>query len=1250
MNDPVLQQLGKYVLLAVMLLGFHGLFAQKDKIAFKKFGVAEGLPEEFVRSLIQDDQGFIWLATQNGIVKYDGYDFKVYQGVLDKSDSTNIHLKGGNNSLIKAADGSLWFGSYIYGMESFDPQTERFANFGPDSTKSDHMPFGNTEVLFEDSHSNIWFFNFKRDTLVLARLDRPSGKISTYPHVRQNRRFNDIVYNFELLPAPADSSIWQLKHPGQLNLWDRQSDTFDTVIPAGTVIPGTDINDTIRLIAPGNDQHFLLKGNKGVYLWDPARRTSTKAYTNLPDKDKTLLPLDIFYAFEDPYGQIWIFQEEGNFCVVDPDTEVVSRYKYGEGTLQMPNGPEKMDHLAPLALNEKGIWFGTARVTDFVRGQDAIYAYYDFTSKSFSLYDESFNDEANELPTGYGSFAFQALLDRSGLLWLGTRPNLYKEDPKTRKIDLFRHDPVNGAGIPNDTITRLMEDSQRRLWVGTRQGLALKTAENTFREVFFRKQGKQESLDLVWRIFEDQAGGVWVGTYGHGLLKLNESLQQFEPVDFLDDAEDQGFSFDIEAVIEDNSGRLWVSVWRRGVYILDINTQKVLAEFEYTKAGEHGMSSDYLSNMYKDSGGGIWLFDARDNDQGLFRYLEEENKFKSYVRNDQDTTALISNEVYYLAEDDRGRLWVGTDGGICLFDPEKDAFYRNSNHLSIPSTNSAISAGGGRLWINTYSGSGLVLIGPGIQQTTILGEDDGLLHNDVAANPNGGLTMDPSGRIWLPSQRGLSVLDTGTLRFNNYFEKDGFQPYDGSYETLAAHDGSIWIGGTHGLNRIDPEILFQKDSVAPEVLITAIGINDSIYNSPDGSLFDRAVSYSRAVTLDYRQKNLNFEFVALHYLRPGDNLYSWKLENYDADWSAPSRDRQAKYTNLTPGEYTFRVRGSNADGFWNEEGASITITINPPWWRTWWAYLAYLILLGTIGYRLHLYQRSRTLEKAQKEAREKELEQAREIKKAYEKLQSTQTQLIHAEKMASLGELTAGIAHEIQNPLNFVNNFSEINRELIEELKEERAKGKMDRDDTLEGELLTDIDQNLEKISHHGKRADRIVKGMLQHSRGGDSNKEPTDLNALADEYLRLAYHGLRARDKSFNATMETDFDASLKKVDVVPQDIGRVLLNLITNAFHAVSEKKASAPDGYEPTVRVSTRKTDKRVEISVRDNGGGIPEAIRDKIFQPFFTTKPTGEGTGLGLSMAYDIVTKGHGGELDLQSKEGEGSTFTVFLPRG
>jgi signal transduction histidine kinase len=267
------------------------------------------------------------------------------------------------------------------------------------------------------------------------------------------------------------------------------------------------------------------------------------------------------------------------------------------------------------------------------------------------------------------------------------------------------------------------------------------------------------------------------------------------------------------------------------------------------------------------------------------------------------------------------------------------------------------------------------------------------------------------------------------------------------------------------------------------------------------------------------------------------------------------------------------------------------------------------------------------------------------LTRSIEGLKSAQSQLIQSEKMASLGELTAGIAHEIQNPLNFVNNFSDVNKELLGEMNGEIEKGNYDEVKI----IAKDLTDNEEKINHHGKRADAIVKNMLQHSRSSSGVKESTDINALADEYLRLSFHGLRAKDKSFNATMKTDFDDSIGKINIIPQDIGRVILNLINNAFYAATQNPSSGGRGAEhnPTVWLSTKKVGDKVLISVKDNGPGIPQKILDKIFQPFFTTKPTGQGTGLGLSLSYDIV-KAHGGELKVETKEGEGSVFIISLP--
>jgi signal transduction histidine kinase len=395
--------------------------------------------------------------------------------------------------------------------------------------------------------------------------------------------------------------------------------------------------------------------------------------------------------------------------------------------------------------------------------------------------------------------------------------------------------------------------------------------------------------------------------------------------------------------------------------------------------------------------------------------------------------------------------------------------------------------------------------------------------------------------------------------------------------------------------------------------------------------------------IPYSENSIQFQFSQVNMNTQETAKFVYVLEGAEKSWSQPTTNTSTDtYLNLHPGKYTFKVSSAGPNKIWTEP-ASFSFTVLPPWYQTWWAYTLFTLLgLGVL--RGYIVYRSRQLKAENKILEEKVNSRTLQLQRSLEELKTTQTQLIQSEKMASLGELTAGIAHEIQNPLNFINNFSDVNKELLTEMGAELDKGNLFE----AKEIARDIIENEEKIVFHGKRADAIVKGMLQHSRSSNGTKEPYEINALCDEYLRLSYHGLRAKDKTFNAHMKTDFDPTIGKIGIVSQDIGRVVLNLFNNAFYAVTEKKVSAPADYQPTVTVTTKKKANGVEIRVSDNGNGIPKKVLDKIFQPFFTTKPTGIGTGLGLSLSYDIITKGHSGDIKVETEEGNGTTFIVSLP--
>jgi signal transduction histidine kinase len=447
------------------------------------------------------------------------------------------------------------------------------------------------------------------------------------------------------------------------------------------------------------------------------------------------------------------------------------------------------------------------------------------------------------------------------------------------------------------------------------------------------------------------------------------------------------------------------------------------------------------------------------------------------------------------------------------------------------------------------------------------------------------------------------------------------------------------------------------------------------------------------------QNNIQFRFNTLNFINPDDVKYSYFLEGFDSDWSQPTTANFMEFRNLSPGNYTFRVRGVGP-GTVISEASAFSFVINPPWWQTWWAYLIYFIFFISGVVLVDRVQRRRIAIKAREKEREKELKHAREIEKAYqdlaiahENLKAAQEQLVQQEKLASLGQLTAGIAHEIKNPLNFVNNFSELSLELVEEVREELRQKMSDRrliNSPFEGsteeerkrgisgeaqvnglifETLNDIETNIRKIHQHGSRADSIVKSMLMHSRGNNGQMEPTDLNSLIKEYVNLAFHGMRAGKEPINVDIDLQLDDSIKEVPLIAEDFSRVILNVCNNAFDAMREKISENAKGkrqkspfeggserseqgddlslsYHPKLMVRTHHTDKAITIEIEDNGPGIPDEIKDKILQPFFTTKKGTNGTGLGLSITNDIVTA-HGGTLTINTLEGEGSTFTITL---
>jgi ligand-binding sensor domain-containing protein/signal transduction histidine kinase len=868
--------------------------------------------------------------------------------------------------------------------------------------------------------------------------------------------------------------------------------------------------------------------------------------------------------------------------------------------------------------------------------------------------------------------------DKKGNLWIGSNNGVVKYNGKT--FTSF----TENEGLSNNNVRSIIEDNRGDLWFGTGGGGATRLSQDGN---YFTHYTEKEGLSNmnVLSILEDRSGNLWFGTSGGGIARLSRDgrsfthftdkeglsgnfvgpmledrngnlwigtsgggVSKFDGISFTHFTVKEGLSNNnVTTIAEDKNGNLWFGSGNGGVSRLGWDG-KYFTQF----TGNEGFPSIYILSLITDKGGNLWF---GTYGYGLKRY---DGKFLTNINSDRfDPT---NNAVLSISEDRNGNIWYGTDGaGVSKYDGKVITKFIDNEDVSNKTVNAILEDRNGNLWFG-MAGGGLTLLSRDGKFFTLFTEKDGLCSDYVYS-----ILEDKSGNLWFGTRFGLSMMSRAKLAeisgnielrnakapevlFKNYRYEDGFLGI-GCSSICEDKNGTIWFGATDRLTAYHPPAGGEnEDTVAPNIQLTGIDLfnekiawaflekkKDSTLILGNGILlsnfkFDSTTkwfSLPMNLSLAYNNNYLTFNFVGVTMNSPRKVKYRYKMEGLDKNWSAVTSRTDAPYGNLPQGTYTFKVKAMNSDGYWSKE-YHYTFTIRPPWWKTWWAYALYLFaVIGSIWY--YIKWREKSLKTRQRLLEQKVDERTHELKE-------TQSQLVQQEKLASLGALTAGIAHEIKNPLNFVNNFAELNNELIDEL--ENSKDEEERK-----ELFQTIKQNLSKINEHGKRADSIVKNMLEHSRTGAGEKQPTDINKLCDEYLNLAYHGMRAGVKDFNCNIERHFAENLPKLNIVPQDISRVLLNLINNAFYAIKDK----PDATLIMTTMTIMTTIPSLIIKIKDNGPGIPESIKQKIFEPFFTTKPAGSGTGLGLSLSFDII-KAHGGRIEVDSKENEYTEFKITLP--
>ncbi|MBS1576930.1 MAG: hypothetical protein JST09_16660 [Bacteroidetes bacterium] len=1085
--------------------------------------------------------------------------------------------------------GYIWFADQtLRCLTRFDGY--RMKTFRHDVLDSTSIGFSSFECIAADSSGNIWF-----------PTDNGIDKFDTYTETTRH-------YHFDKNSACRGGSVEAL-----------------LVDHSGAVWLGTSAG--LYLINPETGQFTCYSHNEN----DPASLSCNRIRT----------------LYEDHEGILWVGTglpfdklKEGGLNKFNRTTGKFTRYMHDD------KDPYSLinDKVRAIFEDSRGVfWVGTQG--------DGLHIMDRKTGKFERLtYDPSRPDKLSRPPIqkgdGYDHITF-ITEDHAGALWIGTySQGITRYDPQTKELTRYRAEKSGEKSFKDSTTWCAFVSRDGTLWISV-EGI------NVYRVDPLQANFTKTFVDeYIWTFFEDSSHIVWGGAYANLLLRIDQTNRSKESIQkyLIDSTNDPAY------------------FWVGGIYplkhdILLIVTTKGLYEFNTkTKTFSKGLSVGRSNNkgsvdsaenksiiprgiaMAAENNGILYVGGI-----GLYVVNTRTGETRQIKKELADSTGFGIDTVTTLYKDGSGNIWIGgyEHAGLEFLDTKTSKFTHYLRGLTVWAT---YADSRGTIWVG--SEQGLYRRKKDETSFTLFRSEQA----DLRTLSITGLTGDENDDIWGISPLGIFKINTLTGNVNFYGIKFGVRSLTSTLkmEAFRAHDGRIFLGYLGGFFSFDPKNVINR--VPPQITLTGIKINSHPGTPGKDSLTDETIGQTSQVTLKHNQNFFSIDFAAIHFSDPENNVIQYKLDGYENTWRNVSEEKTAYYFNIPPEHYVFRIRAWSSYGVMSEK--AVTVIVLPPWWQTWWfraieILFALVLIWGIIQYR------SRNLKRRNVLLERKVTERTNALNNSLAELRTTQEQLIQSEKMASLGELTSGIAHEIKNPLNFISNFSEINLDLITDIEGEQHSGTTANEENNNAASLKTLRKNLEKINHHSKRIDSIVKGMLQHSRLGNVNKEPVNINTLCEESLKLAYHGYRAKEKTFNASFETKFDPELPPIMAIPQDLGRVMLNLFNNAFYAVNEKKkytqAESEDEalqtellYKPSVVVVTKKAGETVNITISDNGMGIPSSIIHKIFQPFYTTKPTGEGTGLGLSMSYDIIVKSHNGELKVKSKEGIGTDFEIVLP--
>lgn len=1112
----------------VSLLLFTSVFlapaivnAQTGNETFRHITSRDGLSSGFVWQMMEDDNGYIWIASNVGLDKYDGYSVTSYRN--DPSNPTTIS-GGAVFNIFDDGSGRFWIATGS-GLSIMDPVSGTFNQI--------HV----------------------------------SGDI---PQIRVARSIQQA--------DNGDTWIGDQNGIHRIGEQDFSADTLiteyfrDSSLDSMTAVNALEINGQTLWVATDSNLHKF--------------DLSTNEFVDLPEFNEDVEEVitgTIWDLLVDSNGTLWISSNAG-----------LAKWEEGRKT------PEVIKSLGP--------------------------------------YDEEV------FTAGF----FQALTeDYDKNLWISTgyigaiRYNLDSGDVKT-----YRHDPDNVNTIQEDDVHYAFTDRSGNTWFGYHNiGLSLMYSQ-AWTYTYNLPTDEYESdhpVNFVHSYLEDSDGNGWLATHwGLGHISADDGSFRYFPI-YPDKLSEDDNENELESIGLVGS-QIFALTHSNEVHVFNLETET----FQQATIPESIPDVFFISTTFSSNDNYFYLGAAGTDKLLRIDRSTLEASTLDAPRREQDSS--VQQTAVFPLADVEGNIFIrffyaypqGIEWDTFHFDPSTESFTKlnvqSPDGIAVFGAPSVSSTQSGVIW--SISNIGLLREDLINQETQLYFESDVGVLNET----NRLMVSDNDGFIWISNLTGITRLDPVTETIS-YFETDPARKPEAYLEPTLAENGDIIFGGEGGYTRFNPNDL-TNDSPIQSIFITELWAGSEILNITNDGIND-------VYEMDHDENNISVSYIGLNYRDPNYTRYRYRLSGYDDEWNNVGTQRRVFLANLPPGDYTFQVQAAQRFGGFSENTAEISLSILPPWWQTIPAYIGFFMLFIGGVVVADRVQRKRVIRKERERSREKELEQAKEIEKAYKNLKAAQEQLVQQEKLASLGQLTAGIAHEIKNPLNFVNNFSDLSIELVKEVQAEvtsvRAYGDTPQQDEALDEIediLNDIETNLRKIHEHGSRADSIVKSMLQHSRGGSNKLEPTDLNALIKEYSNLAFHGMRAGKKPINVDIKLELDKKIGEVPMIAEDFSRVILNLCNNAFDAMHEKLTTDGDkGYEPKLTISTRKKGAQLIVEVEDNGPGIPDQIKDKILQPFFTTKKGTEGTGLGLSITHDIV-KAHGGSIEILSKD-EGTIMKVIL---